>query len=194
MSEATDHGREIARFVATVLDAKPQVERSRWDGGFTSDVLVATDSPQSGVTTLATLNISNTNAVLDGREQDYGVELVTCHYSSIAGCIDAIFDAAYFAMAYKEELYPGAVLPDLIARNDISKTMKHFFLITPFLWDGRLKSIDATDRETRYLLAVPISDAEMALAGTEGSEALGELLDRQRIDMFNWNRASVASL
>lgn len=193
MSEATDHGRQVARFVAGVLSSKPQVKRSKWEG-HTADVLVADDSPQSGVTTLATINLSSTNAVVDGREQDFGVELVACHYSPIVGCIDAVFDAAFLVLAYKEELYPGAVLPDLVSRHQISPTMKHFFLITPFLWDGRLKSINTTDRETRYLLAVPISDAEMAFAGTEGSEALGDLLEREQVDIFNWSRASVADL
>lgn len=193
MGGATDHGRQVARLVAEVLNKKPQVKRSTWKE-YTADVLVSKDSPESGVTTLATVNLSNVSAIVDGKEQGFGVELVTCHHTRITGCIDPFFDAAFLALAYKEELYPGAVLPDLIARHQVSSTMKHFFLITPFLWNGRLKSMETIDRETRYLLAVPISDAEMALAGTEGSEALDELLEREQIDIFDWNREPVVSV
>ena len=189
---ATEHGRQVARHVARILGATPQVRRSTWNG-HTADILLAADIPKPGVTTLATVTLSQRNAIVDGTGRDFGVELITCYDSCIVGCQDAFFDAAFLTVAHREELYPGAVLPELIGRRRISSTMRHFFLTTPFLWD-ELVLLDTGDRPTRYLLAVPISDAEMALAGTEGSEALDDLLERQQINIFDWNRPSTATI
>ncbi|MGH3940922.1 MAG: suppressor of fused domain protein [Pseudonocardiaceae bacterium] len=194
MGEITRHGRQLAKYVADLMVTKPEVRRSEWHGHIV-DVLVGPNFPQDGTTTLYTVSLSSRNVIIDGVEQDFGIELATCHSNSMDGCIDVIFDAAFLYVEHGEEFYPGAVLPDLIGRRGLSETMKHFFLITPFLWDGKLKSIKGIgDRETRYLLAVPISDAEMALAGTEGSEALDDLFEQEQIDIFDWNRPSITQI
>ncbi len=187
-----DRGRELAQVLAGLAPQRPTVERHKQGGGAV-DVLVAKDTPTKGVTTLATVSMSSRNAVVDDRERDFGVELVTCHGESVTGCVRPLVDAAMYYTRNQDEFQPGTVLPHLVERHGISRTMKHFFLIAPFIFDGRLTSVRTNEKEVRYLLAVPISDEELAVAGADGSEALDRLLEEQQIDIYDWHRASVAT-
>lgn len=185
---ATDHGRQLARHLAGIVSVKPRVERSKV-GAHTVDVLVCDGAPQAGVTTLATVSLSDANARIDGQEQEFGIEIVLSGSNSAPDLLGIIVDAAVQYLR-GDEIYPGAVFPDLVPTGHL----KHLFFVSPFLWDSALKSVAVGDKEVRFLQAIPISDEEMALAGTEGSEALDDLFERSQIDIYDWSRDSVASL
>ena len=138
---------------------------------------------------MATVSLSVANARVDGQKQDFGLEFLLTGAASTPDMVDVIVDAAML-YARGDEIYPGAVLPDLIRAGDL----KHLFFISPFLWSGALKSVKIGDREVRFLQAVPISDQEMAVVGTEGAEVLDALFERAQIDIYDWARDSVASL
>ena len=63
--------------------------------------------------------------------------------------------------------------------------------MTPFLWDETLRTLTLRDKRVAWLLAVPISDAELRYDERKGPDALESLFENQHIDVFDISRPSV---
>ncbi len=71
-----------------------------------------------------------------------------------------------------------------------SSTLNHVLLLPPFLW-ASLKTLELDDKTVAWLMAVPISDAELDFAERMGVDALETAFEKAQIDVFDLNRASV---
>ncbi|GII82082.1 hypothetical protein Ssi03_00720 [Sphaerisporangium siamense] len=69
--------------------------------------------------------------------------------------------------------------------------MKNFVFLSPFLWDDPFEAMELDDKKVAWLLAVPISDAELQYALDRGVPELESILEANSIDMFDLNRSSV---
>ncbi|MFC7620897.1 suppressor of fused domain protein [Microlunatus sp. GCM10028923] len=147
------------------------------------------ETPGEGHTTLASVCLSEYEATIDGQAQDFGLEISLTYSGAFGGAMEVISDAVLLCLG-RDEIYPGAVLPDIVAHGPL----RHLFFIVPELWDGGLVSLEVGDREVRYLQAIGITDEEMAVVGTEGADALVTLLNGSEADLFDWSRRSVATL
>jgi antitoxin YqcF len=99
--------------------------------------------------------------------------------------------AAFSVIKDKMLVAPGIIVPHALAMYNASKTMKHFLLLPPFLWEGRLETIALEDRTVAWLLTVPISDQELRLANAESVAVLEEIFENKQIDIFDLARVSV---
>jgi antitoxin YqcF len=192
MSEISIENKALAKLVATAFGKQPSVRRF-WDDNHEKHVDIATsrDCPQNGVSSYATLGLSDWPLILDGQEYQVRTELVGACASVFSNFDNALATAAFCIANSKWFCAPGVVFPDVLSLNNCSPTMKHFIFVPPFLWEDKMKTIDLKTKVVAWLLAVPISDEERKYASSKGSEALEDLFEKHQIDLFDLNRPSV---
>jgi len=86
---------------------------------------------------------------------------------------------------------PGVIFPECVSMHISDASMAHVLFVPPFLWGERLTTLTVGERQVAWLLAVPISSEERALAESKGAEALELALEEAQIDLFDVNRDSV---
>ena len=68
--------------------------------------------------------------------------------------------------------------------------LKHVLFVSPFLWDG-LQAVDLQEKKVSFLQVVPISEPEMRFVEKNGPDALEDRFEKEQIDVFHLERASV---
>jgi hypothetical protein len=155
------------------------------------DIFSAVDSPQPGVTTFATLGLSDyRNELADGTNVPTELIAVAASGSDLPARTLATmsFDHATPGIA----LRPGVVVQGAISRNDPDAPLPHALLTSPFLWDD-LQRVEVGDALVFPLLAVPVTNTEWRFAEIHGSEALESLFEDDQIDIFDWGRPPIRS-
>jgi hypothetical protein len=153
------------------------------------DIATFADRPQPGVTTFATLGLSDTP--IPGRlRPPLGVEVLGACDSAADGFVRVLAAIAFQAIAGGRRCEPGEVFDDVIPPA-VSTTLRHTLLVPPFLWEEGLESVVVDYKTVAWLLAVPISDAEAQLRAVQGADALESRFEEAEIDIFNPNRQSV---
>jgi hypothetical protein len=181
----------VAKAVAAAVRGRPTVTRY-WDDSRTIgvDVAALADHPQSGVTSYSTVNLSDWELLEEGRPYPTRVEIVAACQSSVPNFALAVSTSALFIINSKWFCYPGAIFPNVLAMYELSPTMKHFFFVEPYLWQG-LEPLRIDARTVSWLMAVPISDTEYRYAIDNGHEALDSLFLNAQIDVYRLDRPSV---
>ena len=185
--------KEIATHTASAMRVeKPPISRY-WDESEKNSVyiLAAADRPQKGVTSYATIGLSDHPLMFKGREFGTRVELVGACGSAFAGFANILSTAAFFVINSCWFCAPGVIFPDIASMHKASDTLSDIYFAHPFLWDERLKSAVIGSRQVAWLLAVPISKEETAFAQRHGPDRLEALFEEKNIDIYDMNRASV---
>ena len=186
--------RELARYAAGVFGGKPEVTRFLDDGNQSHvDILVADDAPLKGVRSYSTLGLSEWPVYRHGVDFGVRIELVGACRAKHKNFHTALATAAFDIIRYKQHCAPGVIFRDVLGMYNVSKTMKHFFFVPPFLWGNKGPVLQrvAGGRKVEWLMAVPISDAEAGFAQQEGPVKLEELFVREQIHVFDLERKSV---
>ena len=89
----------------------------------------------------------------------------------------------------RKKCYPGLIIKNIV-KEYIDADMKHILLNDPFMWDNA-RSFSVGDITVAWLMAIPVSDAEMAYADKHGVEALEDLLEEKDVDVADLWRKSV---
>ena len=155
------------------------------------DIVSCGDSPWEGVTSYSTVGVSDIPLVKDGNELDIRTEMVGACGSQFTDFPNYLSTAAFFVINSGWLAAPGVIFPDVLSMYEASDTMKHFLFLPPFLWDERLRTLDLRGRKVAWLLAIPISQAELEFAESEGVSALEDRFEAHQIDIFDLKRASV---
>jgi hypothetical protein len=183
--------RVVARTVAQVVGGRPAARRYYQgdDRAMHIDIATFADRPQLGVTTFATLGLSDTP--IPGRlRPPLGVELLGTCDSAVEGFIAALAAIAFQTISGGRRCEPGEVFDDVIPPA-LSTTLRHALLVPPFLWEEGLESMVVDYKTVAWLLAVPISDDEAQFGADQGTDALESRFEEAEIDIFNPNRRSV---
>jgi hypothetical protein len=164
-----------------------------WDDDHRSNirVLEAADCPQQGVTSYATVGLSEHALIRNGTEFPTRVEFLGACGSAFPNFNNVVATAAFCIINSNWFCAPGVIFPDIVRIHGISITMSDIYFANPFLWNGAFGSETIDGRTTAWLLAVPISKAEAAYAGEHGPQKLEELFSQRDIDIYNLNRTSV---
>jgi hypothetical protein len=189
----TNQQKELANHTASAMRVeKPPISRY-WDENEKSSVYIleAADCPQRGVTSYATIGLSDHPLMFKGKEFDTRVELVGACSSSFAGFANLLSTAAFCVINSGWFCAPGIIFPDIVSIYKSSKTLSDIYFAHPFLWGDRLKSTLIGDRQLAWLLAVPVSKEETAFAQSHGPEQLEALFEERNIDIYDLNRATV---
>jgi len=127
----------------------------------------------------------------EGRELRARAELVGACSTVAEAFPNLLATAAFFVVNSGYLAAPGVILPDVLAIYPyLSSTMEHLLLLPPFLWEGRLETLQGAEHPVAWLLASPISEAERLYTEEHGVSALEMVFERQQIDVFDLNRPS----
>lgn len=193
MTSVTSQQKELARHTALAFGVeKPPISRF-WDDDKRSDVYIleAANRPQDGVTSYATIGLSDHPLMFKGKEFGTRVEFVGTCGSAFPGFDNVLATLAFCVINSSWFCAPGIIFPDVVSMYNLSITLSDIYFAHPFLWDDGLKSTQIGDRKVAWLLAVPISKEETAFAQAYGPEKLEALFAEKDIDIYNLNRASV---
>lgn len=187
-----DENKAIARAALAAFGGKPSVA-AYWDEDEKNsvDLLACKDRPQRGVTSYSTIGLSDSAIFIDGIEIDLRVEFVGACANTATDFASIVSTAAFCVINSKWSCSPGAIFPNVVDMYGCSKTLKHVMFVTPFLWGGRLETLDLPSKKVAWLLLVPISDSEYQYALSEGSSKLEEMLELHQVDIYDINRPSV---
>ena len=181
----------LCRKLVEVFGGTPRV-RQFWDDNHESsvDILDCAGSPQPGVTSYATLGLSDYALTQNGKGHPARVEIV----GACAGgdeLAHALATAAFCVINSRWFCCPGAIFPAVLAMYKVSPTMKHILFVTPFLWEAGLPTLDLGEKKVSFLQAVPISEAELDFAEKHGPGDIEALFVRAQPDLFDLGRPSV---
>ncbi|HEV3190067.1 MAG TPA: suppressor of fused domain protein [Polyangiaceae bacterium] len=184
--------RTIAKAAASAFGGRPNVDRY-WDDNHQQsvDVLSCQDAPWAGVTSYATIGLSDTPIVKDGAPLGIRVEFVGACGSQVDTFGRYLATAAFCVMNSGWFVAPGIVFPNVLSMFDASPTMRHVLFLPPFLWNEQLETLVLEKKRVAWLLAVPVSEAELRFAEAKGVGALENVFEEHQIDIFDINRKSV---
>jgi hypothetical protein len=155
------------------------------------DMLSAANQPQKGVTSFATVGLSDHPIFKDGRQlQDVRVELVGACASAFRDFPNVLASSAFEVIKERAFIAPGVIFPGLVSRYSKKSPMRNAMFVPPFLWPD-LATLELPTKTVAWLLLVPVSDAEMKYACDEGPAKLEELFEKEEIDIFDIDRPSV---
>lgn len=190
-SAPSSRRRAVARAVQAAARpaGRPDVVRM-WDEAETTsvDVLVCRDAPDAGLTTWSTVSLHETTN-LDGGK-DVRVELVAVGRSDLPILQHVLATLALGVIKDARLAAPDVVVPDAVAADDPTRAMRHVLLGDPFPFEELGAVAIDEDLTVHWLLAVPIDDAELALALADGVPALSRRLEAADAPYYDLDRAS----
>ena len=192
MPAVSETNKQVARAAAKAFGGSPRVWKF-WDDNHESsvDILSCENRPLDGVTSFSTVGLSDWPLYMEGKEYGARLEMVGACGNGFERFDNALATAAFCVINSGWFCYPGAIFPEVLAMHEASATMRHFLFVPPFLWEGELTTMELEEKTLAWLLAVPISDEELAFAESSGSDELEKLFQERQIDVFDLARPSV---
>jgi hypothetical protein len=190
--EVSANNKRLAKYVAGLFGGNPSAARIA-DAAEESvvDIVAALDSPLRGLISYSTFGLSDHPNRGGPKGRAMPVEIVGAAGTEFKAFDKAIATAAFCVINSKWPCFAGAIFPDCLVTYRLSKSMKHFFFVTPCLWTEDLKPLRLGKKKVTWLMAVPISDEERRLAEKDGPARLDKLFEQKKIDIPNLDRASV---
>jgi hypothetical protein len=180
----------LALYLGPILGGTPSVSKF-WDKENRNDVDILTvrDSPEAGVSSYATLGLSDYSIGLSSDDARLAIESLLALRNGYQDAANILASCAFSVINSKVKVRPGGIFPCVIESYRPDIEMKHVFLVPPFLWD--LKTQEFPTKKVAWLLAVPISEKEKGFAVENGSDALESLFEEKQIDIFDLERESI---
>jgi antitoxin YqcF len=177
----------LAQYLAKTFHGESSIDEY-WDENDASsvDVMTVEDVPWAGVTTAATLGLSNVSVGFEVDGQALRVEILMPYASDAADGPNILATAALNVISSQMDAEPGVVHLGVVEMYLPDSDMKHLLLTHPFTW--QLQSQRMTRKTVAWLQGVPISEAEYELALENGVDQLEDLLEAKSVDVFDLNR------
>lgn len=192
MKEVTARHKTLAKFVANAFGVvKPAITRFG-DEAEHSEVFIlkAPGSPHAGLTSYATIGLSDHPLMHEGREFNCRVELAFACSANQKLAGEILSTAAFCVINSHWFCAPGMIFPEVLELLDASETMADLYFAYPFSWD-RLQTLPLDGKDVAWLQVIPIAKSETAFAFTHGPDKLEDLLKRSRVDVFDPERRPV---
>jgi antitoxin YqcF len=191
MTNASFENKAIANKIATAVGGAPSVTRF-WDDGKKKhiDLLLLADRPTRGVTTVASLGLSDIPLYFKDKEYPTRIEILGCFQSQEDLFPNIISTASFNIIKDNWFCAPGIIYPDIVSMYYPDYSMKHLYFTTPFLWENSLVTIDMPSKKVSFLLGIPISEKERNYVVEYGSVELEAIFERENINIFNLRRES----
>jgi len=193
MQKPTPENQAIARYLTEVFLPDPRDIRRYSDNKDESSlpILKASNSPQKGVMSYATIGLSDYENKFE-TGADIRVEIFGAARMEFKEFGNAISTVAFFVINSGWIAYPGKVFPDVLKMYDLSPTMKHLLLVPPpLMWSENLEPLELDTKTVQWLAAIPISDSEYKYVEKCGDDELGSLLEEHQADVFDLDRDPV---
>lgn len=189
----SEEAKTIARAAAAAFGVdRPPVFKYLHDNSQSYvSILFAPDRPSKGVTAYSTIGVSEHSIGVSVENVPLRVEFVGACASKFEKFPNILATCAFYVINSKFKCKPGVVYRDVIPMYVASSDMKHILFVSPFLWEGKLRTLDLPDKKVAWLLVIPISEAERQYAAEKGEGALETLFEEHQIDIFDLNRSSI---
>jgi hypothetical protein len=151
-------------------------------------IVTGRDWPVKGVTSYGTIGLSN-YPVPFGKIR-VNLELLGACATATENFDNVIASCAIERMKNGTPITYGSTIKRIVAQYAISPTMEHVFFTSPFLWEGFDSRIFA-GTEVHWLMAIPISESELAYLESHGPDSLEARFEAEQIDVFNISRPPV---
>jgi hypothetical protein len=187
----SDANQQIARAAANAFGGEFRVH-GYYDStrSVELDILSCNDRPQRGLTSCATVGLSEHPIYRDGKDIGVRAELVGACDSGFGEFANVVASCAFEIICEQRFVAPGIIFPGVFGQYMTNSPMQHVLFVPPFLWP-ELRTIRLHQREAAWLLIVPVSDAEMKYAIEVGPAELEARFDEHQIDIYNPRRPSV---
>lgn len=189
----SDRQKEVAKLTASAFQVeRPSIIKFH-DENRVSEIaiLFAPNSPENGVTSYATVGLSDHPLMREGKEFAVRVELLGVCNSSAPGFDNILSTLAFCVINSKWFCAPGVIFPNVVSMYGMSTTMSDIYFASPFLWGDRFAAKELAGRNVAWLMAIPISKAESDFAQRSGAAELEKLLTEHEANVFDLSRASV---
>lgn len=185
--------RAIARLAADAFGGKPSVREFAHDSlPLTVDILSCADGSGAAVTSYSTLGLSDHAMVNAQGEFPTRLEIAASMESAAIGFHQVLGSAAFRVMRTHEVIRPGRVFLDYVAEYFPGTDLPHLYFTAPFFWGDALSGGMFGSKRVSWLLAVPVSEAEVQYVRDHGDDALEQLLEARDADVTSLSRPSVA--
>ena len=187
--EPTAEARKLAHYLVDTLGGEPTVD-AYWDEAERQsiDILLLSDVPDQGVSTIATLGLCDVDIDLQVNGKSLRTEIIMAHGSDWTDGSNILATCALNVINDQKEIMPGAVHLDVVAMYLPESDMQHILFAHPFTWS--LKSQDFPNVRVAWLQAIPISQAELAYYEENGFDELEKLLEEAEVDVYDLMRGS----
>lgn len=162
---------------------------------------IATGSPELGLTSYATLGLSDFS--IDLRSDDGAslrVELVGVAREEADVFLNGFGKCAINIAGKSYQPMPGRILPNVFDDHSAVVSTPHGLLWYPFAWDTKFGALRIDQTEIEWLTVIPITDSEFSLVrevgagfGGKGVEHLLDLFEERRVDVWDLTRASAVA-
>ena len=156
------------------------------------ELVMAENSPRAGVNSYSTVGLSILPIGYLSASVYLGAEIAAMAGSQfdrfadvLAACVDDLLHNRF-------RLFPGSVYKDAFKNTYPDVRVKHLIFDTPLGWEKDLLTLDLGARQTAWIMAVPVTDAELRLYSDSESGELQEHFQERNTDLSDLNRPSVA--
>ena len=189
MSKITPAHKQIAKHISSALGIEKPSVIEFWDDTQQNSIFIleSVDKPEQGISIYSTVGLFNYPLTLQGKQIAVRAELIGACQSVASGFNHVLATLAFCVINSGWGCAPGIIFPDVLVMYELSNTLSDIFFVYPFLWEGKLKSLEVDGYQVAWLLAVPVSKAETEFARKHGAEQLENLFIRENIDIFDLN-------
>lgn len=158
------------------------------------DILQCGNRPIEGITSIATIGLSDTPMIHEGRDYPVRVELVGVAPSSSSKPFGAALGTAAFTVMRSGRLiHPGAFMENVFKHYFPSSSLRHLYFTTPFVWKTPLETIVLSGKTVSWLQAIPIFTKELNLLRRIGSDGFEKRLEESGVNVYDFGRHAIAS-
>lgn len=189
---ASEQGKAIARAIVDAFGTRPRIH-AYYDDKRQSVVHIASAPGVIGddLTAYATIGVHEYSIGHEEGGLPLRIEMLGLCASTSEIFPNILASCAFNIINSQFTCHPGAVFPNVVTFYHPEGALKHVLFVPPFLWEDRVRTMTFDDKKVAWLLAVPISDAELEYARMHGHEALEDLLEQHDADIADLDRASV---
>ncbi len=147
-------------------------------------ILTTTDPIDNNVIYFSTLSLTELGPYHNNSE------IIITGYQKYEELANVLTTAAFFIIKEEWKSQTGVVFETLVEQYYPDKNVKHLLFVEPYLWEDKLQDLSIGERRINFLLAIPITQAELEYKKTYGHDALENLLEEKNIDIFDIDRKS----
>jgi len=168
------------------------------DESITIPVALASGSPEAGLSTYATIGLSQfDNGLTSESGNRIGIELLVTGREENTFLASGLANAALNIASGEYQAKPGIVFPSIFDGYGSNITTPHGLLWYPFAWDTGFDGLSRDGIDVEWLLVIPVSDDEVSFIAANGPgfkgagvEQLIDTFERNSVDIYDTGRSS----
>ena len=156
------------------------------------EIVTCADSPRAGVQTSATIGLSVIPIGYLSDSVYLGAEIIGMSGPGFEKFTDVLSACVADILQNRFRVFPGAVYKDAFKDTYPQATVKHLIFDTPQGWEKDLLTLDLGSRQVAWIMAIPVTEAELKLYSENETGELQERFEARKVDLADLNRPSVA--